>query len=79
MDKKKAGKGPHPQPINHKLAVGASVCAGLLASNFGAVAIFKLTGSMTAAKIAAPSLAVLGGVKYYDWITDNSRKKGAKK
>lgn len=50
------------------LKVGASVVAGLLSSSFGAGGVYNLTGSKTAASILAPSLGVLGGMKYYEWV-----------
>lgn len=51
------------------LEVGASVTAGLLASNVGGMAAFKLTGSVTAAKIVGPTLGIIGGKKFYDVIS----------
>lgn len=54
---------------NHKVAkVGISVVAGLLASNFGSLAVLKLTDSVEAASFAGPVLGVIGGMKYYDFI-----------
>ena len=50
------------------MKVGASVVAGLLSSNFGAVGVFSLTGSYTATKVLAPTLGVIGGMKYYEWV-----------
>ena len=50
------------------IKVGASVVAGLLSGSFGAGGIYALTGSQTAAEILAPSLGVLGGMAYYDFI-----------
>jgi len=51
-----------------RIKIGASVAAGILSSGFGARAVFGITGSETAAKILAPSLGVLGGMTYYEWI-----------
>ena len=50
------------------IKVGASVAVGLLSSGFGARAVFGITGSKTAAEILAPTLGVIGGMKYYEWI-----------
>ena len=50
------------------IKVGASVVAGLLAGSFGSAAVYSLTGSKTIAQVVAPSLAVVGGMKYYEWI-----------
>ena len=50
------------------IKVGASVVAGLLSSSFGAGGVYALTGSKTAASVLAPSLGVIGGMKYYEWI-----------
>lgn len=50
------------------IKVGASVAAGLLSGGFGARAVFGITGSTTAAKILAPTLGVIGGMKYYEFI-----------
>lgn len=50
------------------IKVGASVAVGLLASNFGAVGVFNLTGSLTATRVIAPTLGVIGGMKYYEWV-----------
>lgn len=56
-------------PNSHKVAkVGISVVAGLLASNFGSLAVLKLTDSVEAASFAGPVLGVIGGMKYYDFI-----------
>lgn len=52
------------------LTIGASVCAGLIASNFGAMAVYNLTGSLDAAQIMAPAIGVMGGMKYYEWINE---------
>ena len=48
--------------------VGASVAAGLLSSSFGAGGVYALTKSETMAGILAPSLGIIGGMKYYEWI-----------
>ena len=50
------------------IKIGASVAVGLLSSGFGAGAVYGITGSKTAAEILAPSLGVIGGMKYYEWI-----------
>lgn len=49
--------------------VGASICAGYLSGKLGSAAVFSLTGSDTMAYMLAPSIAILGGVKYYDFIS----------
>ena len=48
--------------------VGASVAAGLISGSLGASGVYALTGSQTAAEILGPCLAVIGGMKYYDFI-----------
>lgn len=48
--------------------VGASVTVGLLAGGLGSAAVFSLSGSETFARMVAPSLAVVGGLKYYEWL-----------
>ena len=58
-----------PVPPSKTLKIGASVGAGLLSSNFGSLAVYKVTGSMEAAAFAAPILGVIGGMKYYEWIS----------
>ncbi len=50
------------------IKIGASVAAGLLSGSFGAGGVYALTGSKTAASVLAPSLGVIGGMKYYEWI-----------
>jgi len=50
------------------IKVGASVVVGLLSGSFGAGGVYALTGSKTAAEILAPSLGVIGGMKYYEFI-----------
>lgn len=50
------------------IKIGSSVCAGILASGFGAKAVFGITGSTTVASILAPSIGAIAGMKYYDWI-----------
>lgn len=49
--------------------IGASVATGLIASNVGALVVFNLTGNEAAAKLIAPTLGVIGGMKYYEFIT----------
>jgi len=51
-----------------RIKIGASVAAGLLSSGFGAGAVYGITGSETAAEMLAPTLGVIGGMKYYEWI-----------
>jgi len=50
------------------LKVGASVAAGLLSGGFGSGAIYGITGSKTVAEILAPTLGIIGGMKYYEWL-----------
>lgn len=50
------------------IKVGASIAVGLLSSSFGAGGVYALTKNETAAKIIAPSLGVIGGMKYYEWL-----------
>lgn len=54
--------------VEQAVKIGASVAVGLLSSSFGAGGVYALTGSQTAATIIAPSLGVLGGLKYYEWL-----------
>jgi hypothetical protein len=57
------------QRLWKNIAIGGSVTAGLLAGHFGRRAVFSLTGSETVANIVAPSLAVIGGMTYYEFLT----------
>lgn len=50
------------------IKIDSSVCAGILASGFGAKAVFGITGSTTAASILAPTIGVIAGMNYYDWL-----------
>lgn len=50
------------------IKIGSSVCAGILASGFGAKAVFGITGSTTVATMLAPTIGVMAGMSYYDWI-----------
>lgn len=51
------------------MEIGGSVCAGLLSGSLGSMAVFNLTGSDGIANLVAPSLAVIGGIAYHDWIS----------
>lgn len=48
--------------------IGTSVATGLLASNYGSLAVLNITGSETAARVAAPILGVIGGSAFYDFV-----------
>lgn len=49
--------------------VGASVAVGVLASNVGGMAAYKLTGSLNGAQIVGTTLGIIGGKKYHDIIS----------
>ena len=58
--------------IRELARIGGSICAGYLSGKLGSVAIFELTGSSGLAVALAPSMAILGYAKYYDFIGDRN-------
>jgi len=64
------GKDSKEHHLSKKTAIGRSVAVGLLASNLGAVAVFKLTGSINATKATSLAIGAIAGKTYYNHVTN---------